>query len=113
MRQQTQTHYEELPDTFTSITVNKNFAARPHRDSGNAGPSFARSLGDYSGGNLLTWIHDAGGDLASVTAQQPTVHNTKFMPKLFDGRQAHAVQPFIGERYSMIAYTVLTYEQIN
>merc|ERR1719473_1703100 len=38
---------------FTSISLNYDFAARVHRDTGNAGPSLLRVLGNHVGGEVL------------------------------------------------------------
>ena len=37
---------------FTSISLNYNYAARLHRDGNNAGVSFTRSFGNFTGGEL-------------------------------------------------------------
>merc|ERR1740129_1241769 len=41
---------------FTSIQVNRGFAAREHVDLNNLGPSWIYALGDFEGGEL--WVHD-------------------------------------------------------
>ena len=46
---------------FTSIAVNKGFAARRHRDASNEGPSVIRSFGQFEkGGELFYWPADDG-----------------------------------------------------
>jgi hypothetical protein len=40
---------------FTTITMNKRYAARLHRDSRNDGPSIGNAVGKFSGGKLLYW----------------------------------------------------------
>lgn len=81
---------------YTSVQVNKNMACRPHRDAGNEGPSYIIGLGDYTGGRLVVW-DDAGKQ------QRIDIRNRFFR---FDGRKLHAVEPFKGERYSLVFFTV-------
>ena len=45
---------------FTSVNVNFGYAARMHRDGNNVGPSMTKSLGSFTGGNLLYWEGDDG-----------------------------------------------------
>ena len=45
---------------FTTITMNKRYAARLHRDSRNDGPSIGNAVGKFSGGKLLYWQRDDG-----------------------------------------------------
>eukprot|EP00929_Paragymnodinium_shiwhaense_P103413 TRINITY_DN6689_c0_g1_i2.p1 TRINITY_DN6689_c0_g1~~TRINITY_DN6689_c0_g1_i2.p1 ORF type:complete len:468 (-),score=76.91 TRINITY_DN6689_c0_g1_i2:110-1513(-) len=42
--------------SFTSIQVNLDYAARPHVDRNNLGPSLITGLGNYTNGRL--WVHD-------------------------------------------------------
>ena len=46
----------------TSISVNKNYGGRLHRDAGNEGPSILMSLGDFTGGELNYWPLDTGNN---------------------------------------------------
>ena len=59
--------YVDIP--WTSITVNENYQAVPHRDKGNVGESFLVAFGDFTGGELK--IHE--GDLSGN-------HNIKYGP---------------------------------
>ena len=48
---------ERLPEevrgfTFSSMSVNLDYAARPHRDSSDFGPQVIRALGAFTGGKL-------------------------------------------------------------
>ena len=96
----------QFPFCFTSVNVNYNFAARRHRDANNVGPSLTRSLGDFSGGRLLYWQDDDGSaELNDLEAVAPMAFDTKDAPLLFDGRRAHAVEAFCGERYSLVFFT--------
>ena len=81
--------------TFTSIQLVVNARAQVHVDKGNVGPSLAVTLGPFSGGELCT--HDPEPNSFPVGA--PGVV-TKF-----DGRKAHFILPFAGDRVSIIAFT--------
>ena len=60
---------QEFPEfMFTSITLNKNFAAKKHRDSNNLGDSRLIALGDFTGGNLL--VEEKGKILSSQPARK-------------------------------------------
>eukprot|EP00427_Karlodinium_veneficum_P026883 CAMPEP_0169210182 /NCGR_PEP_ID=MMETSP1016-20121227/15075_1 /TAXON_ID=342587 /ORGANISM="Karlodinium micrum, Strain CCMP2283" /LENGTH=384 /DNA_ID=CAMNT_0009287699 /DNA_START=31 /DNA_END=1185 /DNA_ORIENTATION=- len=86
----------EVPDfEFTSIQVNKDYAAALHVDKNNAGTSMIIGLGDYSGGQL--WIDD-GGQYGRIV----DLRNRWFK---FDGNNAHGVVPFRGRRYTLVYFT--------
>ena len=97
---------------FSSVSVNYAYAAKMHRDSGNAGPSVATSLGPFVGGDLLCWPHDDGalslGELSNF-ASEPVDTHSKLV--LFDGTRAHAVAPYFGERYSLVYFTHVCYKR--
>jgi len=79
---------------YTSITLNQNYAASKHRDKGNVGPSYLVAFGTYTGGALT--IHE--GDLSGQKdVRTPLI--TDFS-KVF-----HSVEPFEGQRYSLVFYT--------
>jgi hypothetical protein len=79
---------------WTSITLNQNYAAAPHRDKGNHGLSYLVAFGDYRGGELV--IHE--GDCSGT-------HDIQYKPVLFPGSELlHSVRPFEGERYSLVIY---------
>lgn len=85
--------YVSIP--FTSITVNQNYKARAHKDKGNIGQSFLVAFGTFTGGNLK--IHE--GDLSgSHDVRTPLI--TDFSKVL------HEVEPFEGDRYSLVFYTL-------
>ena len=90
----------------TSLTINKGYAAAPHRDKGNAGPSVAVSLGHHTGGRLIIWQQDDGHSDIAAAAQAPsTCLDIAAKPHVFDGNQLHSVEPFVGERFSIIFFT--------
>ena len=87
-------NYVNFP--FTSITVNENFAAGPHRDKGNQGDSYLIAFGDYIGGDLKVWEGDLSGNI--------DVHHK---PLIMDfTRHTHSVEPFTGNRYSLVYYNL-------
>jgi len=95
---------------FTTICVNKGFAAARHRDNNNVGISIVRALGDFQGGRLLYWPQDPGArDCPDVADLNPEAAVTMDVGSKFcfvDGRKAHEVEPFMGERYSLVYFTI-------
>ena len=80
--------------SFNSITVNQSYQADKHRDKNNLGVSFLVGFGNYSGGRLL--IHE--GDLSGE-------HNINCRPIKTDfSKVLHSVEPFEGERFSLVYY---------
>jgi hypothetical protein len=77
------------PFAYTSVQLNANYAAAEHVDFNNAGPSLLVAVGAFSGGRL----HWKG---------QP--HRVREKWLLFDGREPHSVEPFDGERYSIVYF---------
>ena len=84
---------QHVPIPFSSVTVNQNYQAGPHRDRGNIGESYLVAFGDFSGGELeihegpLTGLHDV---------RTPIVADfTKVL---------HSVKEFQGNRYSLVFY---------
>ena len=93
------------PFPFTSINVNYGYAAKLHRDSNNVGPSLTKALGEFHGGALKYWEHDDGHlPLEELNQFSATVLETGKALCLFDGRRGHEVQPFTGERFSLVFF---------
>jgi len=95
---------------FTTMCINKGYAAKRHRDNNNSGICLLTAVGKFTGGKVLYWDSDPGPrevpDVATLRledAKQLNIHN-HFC--LLDGRKAHEVEPFEGERYSLIYFTV-------
>lgn len=83
---------EVAPDfEYTSITTNKNIVCEKHTDKYNQKPSLAIGLGDYSGGNLII-----KGD----------VNDIRYKPLIFHGKDEHWNDAFVGERFSLIYYSL-------
>ena len=77
----------EMAGDFSHSTchVNRNFNGVPRRDKNDVGLSWALSLGDFSGGELVCETED----------QRALVcHNTKRRPVIFDGARPHWVTPY-------------------
>jgi hypothetical protein len=91
---------------FTSINVNKNYAGRRHRDASNVGPSILAALGEFKGGRLYYFPNDDKSlDLEDIPKSDMVTLDTRKHMVLFDGRRAHQVEPFSGERYSLVWFT--------
>ena len=90
------------------MNLNFNYAAKIHRDSNNLGPSVTKAFGEYAGGELRYWEHDDGRiNLSELQKNHnAAVLDTRGSLCLFDGNRAHAVEPFVGERYSLVFFTV-------
>ena len=87
----------------SSIQVNKNFLAQAHRDKANAGLLALIAFGCFTGGALLYWPHDDGGDEFQRT---PFEKRNARQLQLFDGNKLHATEEFEGERYSLVFFKV-------
>ena len=107
--------FDELP--FTTISLNKNYAGRLHRDSGNFGPSIGLAIGPFTGGKLRYWAEDShkgmrGSQVEDARAEPSVALNIK-QGVVFDSNCAHEVEPFEGERYSLIFFTLKKYERAS
>ena len=80
---------------FTSITLNQNYKAAPHRDKGNVGLSFLVGFGDYE-----------GGELQMLEGSDSGTYNVNRLPITADfSTTLHAVKEYTGNRYSLVFYT--------
>lgn len=79
--------------SFTTITINYNYAAAPHKDNNHEG-GHARiiALGNFSGGGLNV----------DTISDDIDIHDKWFD---FDGRLTHSTNIFTGERYSLVYFT--------
>lgn len=92
---------KHITHPFTSITVNQNYKAAPHRDKGNVGISTVVAFGEYEGGELEIFEGEKKG---VWDARQPVV--TDFSKAL------HSVRDFTGNRYSLVFYTAKKSENL-
>jgi len=100
----------QKPFPFTSISVNYAYAAKIHRDQGNSGPSMGAALGNFTGGRLNAWEDDNKTlDLDQLLEVKPKVLDVSKGPTLFDGRRAHSVEAFKGERFSLVFFSAGKY----
>lgn len=75
---------------FEYAQLNKNFAAARHTDTGNLGRSRVCLLGSFTGGAL---VFEDGTRITETN----TWHD-------IDGHTPHWVEPFDGERYSIVLF---------
>ena len=75
---------------YTTIQVNKNIQSEPHVDKNNVGPSYIIALGNFTGGDLV------------IEGERFNISNKW---KWFNGNLGHWVEPFEGERYSLVYFT--------
>lgn len=95
----------------TSISVNGGYAARRHRDQNNHGPSLVKSFGKFEGGCLRYWQDDdRKRPLDRLPADKMATIDVR-ETALFDGRCAHEVEAFSGERFSVVFFTVKGWEK--
>lgn len=100
---------------FTSIQVNNSVQAKLHVDRSNKGPSKIICLGDFQGGEL--WYHDGTGPVEREITKglrkggyeagkrlKGSLYPTRNTWVDFDGNNAHATEPFTGERYAIIFF---------
>jgi len=97
---------------YTSININKNYAGKLHRDGNNVGPSFIKAFGDFTNGELNYWPSDSGkGELESLKDKDKVKLNIRDNLMLFDGNRGHFVDPFKGERYSLVFFSIRTWNK--
>ena len=80
---------------YTSVQVNVATVSKWHTDGSNVGPSIAVGLGDFEGGELLTWTSEEG----------ILEHDIKGVGRLFNGLEWHASRAATGWRCSLIGFT--------
>ena len=85
------------PFTFTSVNVNYGYAARPHRDQYNIGPSMTNSIARFTGGQLLHWERDDGSlNVGAADPASAKAFDTRREMVLFDGNLYDRVTPYEG-----------------
>jgi len=95
--------------SWTSFNLNKNYAAKIHRDGNNFGPSMIAAFGNFTGGALKYYTFDDGNvDLDELDAKRDEARelNLKNGLALFNGNTAHAVNDFQGTRFSVVFFTL-------
>lgn len=97
---------------FTSVNLNFGYAARLHRDGFNVGPSLLTALGDFTGGALGYFPDDdrkLGLEALPPLRRRSVV--TKNCFQLIDGKRAHCVEEFQGERFSVVFFSVSSHRK--
>ena len=104
----------QLP--FTTLLF-KNYAGRRHRDTGNIGTAVGLAIGPFTGGKLRYCSGESqeGVRSAHVEAVRDESGNGLNFRRggVFDGNSGHEVEPFRGERYSLIFFTVEKYKKAS
>jgi len=101
----------DIPDGFgfTGININHNYAGRRHRDNGNEGPSAIKAIGKFTGGKLNYFPKDfkkpgrINVDMLDPSDSIAMDLSKKFA--FFNGNNAHGVQAFGGDRFSLVFFT--------
>lgn len=108
----------EIPEkfAFTGININANYAGKRHRDNNNEGPSAIRAVGKFTGGKLDYFPGDVKrpgrASVEALDAQDSITLDLTQSLTLFNGNNAHGVQPFKGDRYSLVFFTGSGYNKI-
>merc|ERR1712032_639084 len=92
----------------TAINLNCNYNGCRHRDQNNEGPSIIRAFGKFKGGKLRYWSKDTKKphpQLDTLKMKEATAFDLAKNTVVFDGNRAHEVDPFEGERYSVVFFT--------
>lgn len=87
---------------FTTIQLNKNYAARRHQDSNNLGDSRLIGFGNFTGGDII--VEENGIN------RKESVKN-RFVA--FNGNNWHEVTEFTGTRYSIVFFTLGNYRKLE
>ena len=104
----------QLP--FTTLLF-KNYAGRLHRVTGNIGTSVGLAIGPFTGGKLRYCAGDSQEGARSVHVEAVRVESGNALNfrrgVVFDGNSGYEVEPFRGERYSLIFFTVEKYKKAS
>jgi hypothetical protein len=106
---------KDIPEfTFTGINVNRNYAGKRHRDGNNLGPSIIHAFGNFTGGKLNYYPNDDRElGLDDLPESDRVSLDLKKNWALFDGRRAHEVDPFKGDRISLVYFTAPRNDRID
>ena len=85
----------EFAKSFSALAVTYGFTGSPHIDKQNTTPFYGLALGEFVGGGICV---EADWDTVAISNS----HNR--LAKV-DGRYPHWVEPYEGERYSLIFYS--------
>jgi len=101
---------KDLPQgfMFTSINVNRGYAAMLHRDGNNDGPSMIAGFGEFTGGLLNYWPEDdkAKAPLDALRQEDRVTIDLRKKLLMFDGTRGHVVDGFEGERFTVVFFSI-------
>jgi len=109
----------DIPDEFgfTGININHNYAGRRHRDNGNEGPSVIRAFGKFTGGKLNYFPKDLKKpgriDVDSLNPKDSIALDLSKKCTFFCGNNAHGVQAFEGDRFSLVFFTTSKFWKVK
>merc|ERR1712060_911861 len=102
---------------FMGININHNYAGRRHRDNGNEGPSAIRAIGKFTGGKLNYFPKDCKKpgrcEVTQLDAKESVSLDLSKDFVMFNGNNAHGVQPFGGERFSLVFFTTSKFFKVQ
>merc|ERR1712061_984799 len=99
---------------FTTVCINKDYAAKRHRDKNNVGLTIVRALGNFTGGKLKYWLKDPKNcEVEELEEKDAVVLNVHNRSVVMDSTLAHAVEPFEGTRFSLVYFSVTGYEKAS
>jgi len=102
---------------FTGININHNYAGRRHRDNGNEGPSVIKAIGKFTGGKLDYFPKDVKKpgrcDVTQLDPKDSIAMDLSKAFTVFNGNNAHGVQPFKGNRFSLVFFTTSKWYKIQ
>jgi len=85
-------HHIDPDFKYNSISINRNWACRPHYDKNNTSPSMIIGLGEYIGGELVV---------------EKCEMDIKNKPLIFNGGSClHWVNEYIGDRFTIVYYNI-------
>ena len=87
---------------------------RGRRDRANNGPSAVRTLGQFVGGRLMVNFTDNGRDkLETMGDDLFSFVDASELIQFFNGNQAHKVEDYTGDRFSIICYTTHALDRVT
>ena len=99
---------------FTSIRIEHGSRTRPWRDRWCVGPAVTKSFGQFTGGQLLYWDNDDGAmEVSEDNATTALAFDAKQEMVLFDPARCHKFESYEGERYSLMYFTALGFENLT
>ena len=99
---------------FTSIHVSFGADMGLQREQGCVGPAMMKSMGGFTGGQFLYWENDDGTmEVRELNATTALAFDTKREMVLFAPDRCHKFEPYEGERYSLLFFTTVGFENLT